>query len=103
MKHLLLTLILFAAFLISSQAQPYMKPGMVSVQGQKPTLQDLQRSFDKYWEGREPDLLNEEENAEEGGYQQFKREEAFMKQRTFPTGEFPRADILFTEYRSLCF
>jgi photosystem II stability/assembly factor-like uncharacterized protein len=101
MKHLLLSLILFAAFLIPTQAQPYMKPGMVSVQGQKPTLQDLQRSFNNYWDTRDPDVLHEEENAEEGGYQQFKREEAFMKQRTFPTGEFPRADIIFTEYQKL--
>ena len=101
MKHLSSLVIVCALFYITSNAQPYLKPGMVSVQGQKPTLHDLQRAFDSYWDEREPNLLHEEENAEEGGYQQFKRWEAFMKQRTFPTGEFPRADILFTEYQKM--
>jgi photosystem II stability/assembly factor-like uncharacterized protein len=99
MKHLSSLLFVSIFFFISSHAQPYMKPGMVSVQGEKPKLQDVQRAFDNYWDQREPNLMHEEENAEEGGYQQFKRWEAFMKQRTFPNGEFPRADILFTEYQ----
>src|SRR6187401_2019884 len=78
MKHLFLPLIVFTSCFFSLHAQPYMKPGMVSVQGQKPTLHDMQRSFNGYWDEREPDQQHEENNAEEGGYQQFKRWEAFM-------------------------
>jgi hypothetical protein len=66
MKHLSSLLIVSIFFFISSHAQPYMKPGMVSVQGEKPKLQDVQRAFDNYWDQREPNLMHEEENAEEG-------------------------------------
>jgi photosystem II stability/assembly factor-like uncharacterized protein len=96
------TLVLLAVALFISamaNAQPYLAPGMLNVPAEKPkvTFYDVQRAFENYWQDRTPSP-NEEENAEEGGYQQFKRWEAFMEQRTFPTGILPSPEILYNEF-----
>jgi photosystem II stability/assembly factor-like uncharacterized protein len=91
-------LIAFSFLFRAADAQPYMNASMLSVQGHKTTFLDVQKSFTQYWEAHEPDMLHEAENAEEGGYQQFRRAEAFMKQRTFPSGNFFDPEILYKEY-----
>jgi photosystem II stability/assembly factor-like uncharacterized protein len=93
---------LFAALLFSSllNAQTYLQRSVM--QGgtgkKKVTFWDVQTAFNDYWSNREISD-SESENAEEGGYQQFKRWEWFMKQRTYPSGEFPSPDILFQQYQ----
>ncbi len=82
---------------IAASAQPYMNPSILSTQGHKTNLHDVQRAFNQYWSTREPSLV-EEENAEQGGYQQFKRWEWFMEQRTFPSGNFFNPEVLYKEY-----
>lgn len=99
MKKITLTLSALLLFFILADAQPFMNPSMLSTDGKKPTLRDVQQAFDQYWDARDPDLLHEEENAEEGGYQQFKRAEAFMKQRTFPSGKLFNPEILYQEHK----
>ena len=51
----------------------------------KVTFWDVQKAFECYWDSLEPSNV-ESENAEEGGWQQYKRWEWFVKQRTFPGG-----------------
>jgi photosystem II stability/assembly factor-like uncharacterized protein len=72
------------------QDRPYNKPA---------TFWDVQEAFQKYWEGKTPSDT-EAENAEEEGYQQFKRWEAFMLQRTYPSGVFPSPEALYQQYKS---
>ncbi|MEW6468942.1 MAG: T9SS type A sorting domain-containing protein [Bacteroidota bacterium] len=85
----------------SAGAQTYLnkQPNIVNrPQDKKVNFWDLQRAFEDYWADK--DVSDTEGgNAEEGGYQQFKRWEWFFKQRTYPSGEFPSSDILFTEYQ----
>ncbi|MBK9542805.1 MAG: T9SS type A sorting domain-containing protein [Bacteroidetes bacterium] len=100
-KSLSLTLLL-SCFLMQSFVfgQPWLKQALPASkqQAHKPNFFDVQEKFKAYWDNRSASL-REEENAEEGGYQQFKRWEWFMKQRTFPSGEFFSQDILFKEYK----
>jgi len=98
MKRITFLITTFSIIFIAANAQPYMNPGILSVEGKKNTFWDVQQSFNQYWGTHDPDLLNENENAGEGGYQQFKRWEAFMKQRTFPSGNFFNPEILYKEY-----
>ncbi|HTL81042.1 MAG TPA: hypothetical protein VL651_05030, partial [Bacteroidia bacterium] len=64
----------------------------------QPTFYDVQRAFNSYWETKTPSST-ESENADDDGYQQFKRWEWFAEQRTFPTGVFPSPEILWTQYQ----
>src|SRR6185295_3569595 len=102
MKYFTHFLLPVAAFIISINgfAQPWMKTPMVSADEQapdsKPTFYDIQKKFNDYWKDKTPSV-NEEENREEGGYQQFKRWEWFMAPRTFPTGKFFDPEILVKE------
>ena len=57
------------------------------------TFYDIQRSFNDYWKDKEIDT-DECKNAEEGGWQQFKRWENFMIPRVFPTGNFFKSGTL---------
>src|SRR5437868_9528108 len=98
MKKFTFLLPAFLLLFAGVHAQPYMNPGILSVQGHQTTLGDVQKSFDQYWDKHDPDLRNEEENAEEGGYQQFKRAEAFMKQRTYPSGKLFNPEVLYKAY-----
>jgi len=105
-KNFTFLLIAVASALIPycSFAQPWLKQSMVSNSNdisepnQEPNFYDLQKKFNEYWKGKTPSN-DENENREEGGYQQFKRWEAFMQQRTFPTGEFFDPEILVKEYQ----
>lgn len=54
---------------------------------------DVQRHFEEYWEGREVERSH--------GWKQFKRWEAFMEPRVYPTGERPDPSILWTENQSV--
>lgn len=80
-------------------AQPWLNRDIPSAgtPARKPNLKDISERFDSYWKGKEISF-NEEENREEGGYQQFKRWEWFMRQRTYPSGNFFDPHILFREY-----
>jgi hypothetical protein len=99
MKKSLPIIVLLLFINAGLSAQPYLTPGMLNVNpGQhKITFYDVQRAFNNYWESRTPGEM-EAENAEEGGYQQFKRWESFFKQRTFPTGLFPSPEIVYNEH-----
>ena len=78
-----------------SSGQPWLKPAIVSNTEKKseksaqdePNFYDIQKKFNDYWKDKQPSD-NEEENVEEGGYQQFRRWEAFMKPRVYPSGNF---------------
>lgn len=54
---------------------------------------DVQESFEAYWEGRDVERSQ--------GWKQFKRWEAFMEPRVYPTGERPNPNILWNEYQSV--
>jgi photosystem II stability/assembly factor-like uncharacterized protein len=81
-------------------AQNFMDEPLLSQRppAKKVTFWDMQKAFEMYWQTKTPSDT-ESENAEEGGYQQFKRWEWFVKQRTYPSGIFPSPEILFTEYQ----
>jgi photosystem II stability/assembly factor-like uncharacterized protein len=81
-------------------AQKYLNNPVLSQRPaeKKVTFWDIQKAFQKEWEDKTPSKI-ESENSEEGGYQQFKRWEWFVEQRTFPSGNFPSPEILFTEYQ----
>lgn len=84
-----------------NSAQPWMKRPLTSgdeMVRKRPNLQDLSARFNEYWNSRTPSI-DEGENAEEGGYQQFRRWEWFMKQRTWPSGDLPDPNILFREWK----
>ncbi|MFM2135103.1 MAG: hypothetical protein RL021_503, partial [Bacteroidota bacterium] len=68
----------------------------------KNQFSEIQRRFDTYWSSRHVSA-DEEENAAQGGYQQFKRWEWFTRQRVMPLGQPIDPDILLREsagYRS---
>jgi len=96
----------FAAALSTSvvSAQPWLKQSILSsASGNtepagESNFYDLQKKFNEYWKDKTPSK-DEGENREEGGYQQFKRWEAFMKPRVYPTGEFFDPEILVKEHQ----
>ncbi len=107
MKKISLFTFLIPAMSISfcSNAQPWLKQSIVSnadenidAKDATPNFHDIQKKFNDYWKDKTPSV-NEDENREDGGYQQFRRWEAFMKPRTFPTGEFFDPEILIKEQR----
>ncbi|HEX4887696.1 MAG TPA: T9SS type A sorting domain-containing protein [Luteibaculaceae bacterium] len=83
-----LQLIALMAFWASvSQAQPWMKglpPG-------DENFYEIKTAFENHWQGRSPERGK--------GYKSFKRWEWFWEQRVAPTGEFPPADIRYTEWQ----
>ncbi|KAB2813888.1 VPS10 domain-containing protein [Phaeocystidibacter luteus] len=50
---------------------------------------DVQQSFEEHWDGKEVERSQ--------GWKQFKRWEAFMEPRVYPTGERPNPTILYDE------
>ncbi len=95
--------VLIATFLsVHSFAQPWLKKSVVSTStdvteaNKEPNFYDIRDKFNEYWKDKTPSE-NESENREDGGYQQFKRWEAFMAPRTFPTGNFFDPEILIKE------
>ena len=99
MKKILLSLFV-VLFFVPAHAQQYLnEPNLQNRPAtKKVTFWDVEKAFNTYWADKKVEA-EESENAEEGGYQQFKRWEWFMKQRTFPSGEFPSPEILFSEYK----
>jgi photosystem II stability/assembly factor-like uncharacterized protein len=82
-------------FCISLSAQPWRNAAIVSVQ--QNNYYDLQKQFHSFWNDKKIHL-DEEENAENGGYQQFARWEHFMETRAYPSGKISDPDILIKEY-----
>src|SRR5436190_24321797 len=87
-----------ALFIISLtlSAQPYKSASIVNEEN----FYAVQKQFHDHWNGKKVSL-KEEENAADGGYQQFARWENFMKTRAYPTGRIPDPDILFNEYQRI--
>lgn len=56
-----------------------------------------QKAFNKFWKGKNVEQ-EEELNCQEGGWQQFKRWEAFMEPRVYPSGNFISPSILWDEW-----
>ena len=81
-------IMIFSASLFSQEAD-----WIDQMQDPSVNFYTVQQNFDKYWEGRE---------VEKGkGWKQYKRWEAFMEPRVFPTGERPNPSILATAFSSV--
>ena len=82
-------------------AQPWLRPALVSNRSIIPlknNLHSIEDKFNRYWKDRNPSF-REEENRAEGGYQQFKRWDWFMQQRTYPSGNPINPEVLFQAYQ----
>ncbi|MBI3501322.1 MAG: T9SS type A sorting domain-containing protein [Bacteroidetes bacterium] len=62
------------------------------------TFRDVKSAFENYWKKKDHASV-EREDGKDGEWQQYKRWEWFAAQRTFPSGNFPSQNILFTEYQ----
>jgi photosystem II stability/assembly factor-like uncharacterized protein len=86
---------------LSVIAQPWLTTTSPLHENRKPeqplNFYEIEKKFKDYWENKEVSE-NEEENAEEGGYQQFERWAYLMKPRTYPTGDFFDTDVLAREF-----
>lgn len=89
-----LALMTFCFFANAQQLNQQNMPGPAA---KRATFWDVENAFNEYWKDKDGSET-EEENADDGEYEQFKRWEAFAKQRTFPSGEFPSPDALYKEY-----
>src|SRR6187401_1965548 len=98
MKNLYRLLVAAVAVLplpMISAGQPWLKQTIVSATDKKidqpgqdePNFYDIQKKFNEYWKDKTPSY-DEGENRKEGGYQQFRRWEAFMEPRVYPSGKF---------------
>src|SRR5437016_6218583 len=99
MKKLFSLFVFTFILAINVDAQPFKNQSVLKGRptDKKVTFWDVEKAFNEFWENKKVSE-NESENAEEGGWQQFKRWEWFTKQRTFPSGVFQNPDILFNEY-----
>ncbi|MBI4931874.1 MAG: T9SS type A sorting domain-containing protein [Bacteroidetes bacterium] len=90
---------MLVSFCFFANAQQYLNQPILQNRPaeKKVTFWDVEKAFNEYWKDKQRGET-EGENASEGGYEQFKRWEAFMKQRTFPSGNFPSPEILFNEH-----
>lgn len=100
LKKLFPAAVLSLLLLGGANAQDYMngQPLENRPAGKPVNMCDVQKAFETFWENHTPSDT-EAYNAEEGGYQQFKRWEWFYGQRTFPSGQFPSPEILFQQYQ----
>jgi len=81
-----------ALFAIAAAGTLNAQPWMKGIPTQDPNFYDIQKSFNQYWS---------ENPIEKGkGYKSFKRWEWFWEQRVGSTGEFPPADIRFSEWEN---
>ncbi|MFM2207257.1 MAG: hypothetical protein RL213_1232 [Bacteroidota bacterium] len=99
LKPLLLLLVPALSAFSTLTAQPWMRPSLVSVTGQpfpKNDIREISARFESHWKTRVPDT-DEASNREEGGYQQFKRWEWFMKSRLLPSGYPVNPEIQWRE------
>lgn len=97
------TLIFLFAFLFTAaEAQPWLRKNILSTdssEDQRPlNFYEIKNNFELYWSDKEADEEHEEENAEEGGYQQFERWAHLMEPRVYPTGEFPDQGALMKAF-----
>lgn len=99
MKNFISVFTITLLFCFSGNAQQYLNNSNLSDRpdAKKITFWDVEKAFAEYWKDKEKGA-NESENADEGGWEQFKRWEWFVKQRTFPGGDFPSPEILFSEH-----
>ena len=91
--------LLFPGISLIATAQPWMNQSMVSSSlpdKNESGFQAVSKKFSDYWKTRHPSV-REEENAADGSYQQFKRWEWFMGERTYPSGKYFNPEILFHE------
>ncbi len=92
------------AFSTTVFSQPWLKqlPQVSNAYKEKKQVNfyDIEKAFTDYWSTREV-KEEEEENANEGGHQQFMRWAHMMRYRTYPTGEFYDPDILYKEFYKL--
>lgn len=93
MQKLTLAALLMAV--VTGYAQPRLRKSILSTE--KNNFYSIQKEFHNYWKDKTVEK-EEEENAEEGGYQQFARWEHFMKTRAYPSGKIPNPDILLNEH-----
>jgi photosystem II stability/assembly factor-like uncharacterized protein len=84
-KYILTLSVIFISSLANSQ------PWNANIKTENPTFFDYQNAFNEYWQGREP--------GKGEGYKQFKRWEWFWEQRVGLSGQFPPADINYTEWQ----
>lgn len=89
MKRLSLSLLTLSyAVLATAQNQP---DWVEMMQDPTANFYDVQASFEAYWSDK---------TIEKGkGYKQFKRWEAFMEPRVYPTGERPAPEVLYQAYQ----
>ncbi len=86
MKYLSLFAGILTVFALSAQTQPQ-ADWIEMMHDPNANFYTTQQTFEEYWENRE---------VEKGkGFKQFKRWEAFMKPRVYPTGEMPNPGALF--------
>jgi len=91
MKAIFISALIILSFTLS--AQPWKSATIVT----EDNFYAAQKQFHDHWKNKKISL-KEEENAKEGGYQQFARWEHFMETRAYPTGRIPNPDILLNEY-----
>ncbi|MCW3078476.1 MAG: hypothetical protein JWO32_3085 [Bacteroidetes bacterium] len=63
-----------------------------------PNFYDAQKKLQAFYENKEDQMINEEEEGEDVEYNQYKRWEWFNEQRVYPTGKFPSPELLWNEY-----
>src|ERR1039457_6650990 len=94
-KLLLLAMIFSFSFNVAN-SQQWLKNADFSNLNRPVNLFDLEKVFNAYYKDKpEP---KEEGKAEDGERERFQRWDWFMRQRTFPTGEFFNTGILYNEY-----
>ena len=81
------SLLLFINFGLLASAQPWNS----KITNPNPTFFDIQNAFNSYWSDKTP--------GKGEGYSQFKRWEWFWEQRVGQSGQFPPADINYTEWQ----
>ncbi len=81
--------------------EPFFKPSPEQARDQVYNFYDLQKAFQAfekdYW-AQETERCEGEDKPKFKGYNGFKRWEWFNEPRVYPTGEFPRVDMVLAEY-----
>ncbi len=79
------------------------QPWMSNLNSTNPTFFEIQEEFDNYWKDKNVQNGKYIENGVEKkayGWKQFKRWEWHWEQRVGANGQFPSADILWTEWQN---
>jgi PKD repeat protein len=89
MKRLTLSLVALSYALMTTAQSD--QPWVEMMQDPNANFYDVQATFEAYWSDK---------NIEKGkGYKQFKRWEAFMEPRVYPSGERPSPAVLYEAYQ----